>query len=117
MTKKFVVRDGVIENVIMCDDSYSVDGAELISAENVHGDIGWSVVDGVPVDPTPPPTEEELAASIRARRDGLLLKSDWTQLPDVPEGVKAAWAIYRQELRDITLQDGFPTEVTWPEQP
>jgi hypothetical protein len=53
---------------------------------------------------------------IRARRDALLAKSDWTQLPDVPLATKTAWAEYRQALRDITEQPN-PTEIVWPEPP
>lgn len=39
-----------------------------------------------------------------------------TQVADAPVD-KAAWATYRQALRDITAQQGFPWNVTWPEQP
>lgn len=53
---------------------------------------------------------------IRARRDGLLRQSDWTQLPDVPPATKEAWAIYRQALRDVTLQID-PFAIDWPVAP
>lgn len=43
--------------------------------------------------------EEYLRERMRARRDLLLQKSDWTQLPDSPVDVNA-WAVYRQALRD-----------------
>lgn len=54
--------------------------------------------------------------TIRARRDVLLAQSDWTQLPDVPLATKAAWADYRQALRDVTTQSD-PTNITWPVAP
>lgn len=57
-----------------------------------------------------------LALSIRKQRDILLVESDWTQIADAPVD-QAAWAIYRQALRDITSQAGFPYEVTWPTKP
>lgn len=59
------------------------------------------------------------AADVTAKRDKLLLDSDWTQLPDVPltEEQKAAWASYRQELRDIPQQSGYPFNVIYPTQP
>lgn len=62
--------------------------------------------------PTLPPTSEQ----IRQQRDILLLKTDWTQLPDAPLTTeqKTAWAVYRQELRDITKQAGFPNEINFP---
>lgn len=63
-----------------------------------------------------PPDLDVLATQVRDRRKGLLAASDWTQLPDAPVD-KAAWATYRQALRDITKQEGFPTNVNWPESP
>lgn len=56
------------------------------------------------------------AASVRKDRDKKLTASDWTQVADAPVD-KAAWATYRQALRDITAQAGFPHEVTWPTNP
>lgn len=53
------------------------------------------------------------AAEIRSTRDHLLAESDWTQVADSPVD-KAAWALYRQALRDISSQDGFPWTVIWP---
>jgi hypothetical protein len=56
------------------------------------------------------------AASVRAERNRRLADSDWTQLPDAPVD-QAAWAAYRQELRDVTAQTGFPWEINWPVEP
>jgi hypothetical protein len=53
---------------------------------------------------------------IRTRRDALLAQSDWTQLPDVPLEDKAAWATYRQALRDVTEQPD-PHNIVWPTPP
>lgn len=50
---------------------------------------------------------------IRAVRDQLLKDTDWTQVADAPVD-KAAYAEYRQQLRDITLQDGFPFNIVFP---
>lgn len=66
-----------------------------------------------------PPTEQETSAKaieVRAERNRLLTDSDWTQVKDAPVD-QAAWAAYRQALRDITQQAGFPWEITWPEMP
>lgn len=59
------------------------------------------------------------AAQVRSERDQLLSESDWTQMPDaINAGAdQDAWAIYRQALRDLTGQPGFPWDVTWPEAP
>ena len=57
--------------------------------------------------------------NIRAKRDKMLNNSDWTQVADAPltETKKTEWATYRQELRDITDQSGYPDSVTWPTKP
>jgi hypothetical protein len=56
------------------------------------------------------------AAQVRAERNTKLFESDWTQVADAPVD-KAAWAAYRQDLRDITAQAGFPWNINWPTQP
>jgi len=57
--------------------------------------------------------DAEQAARVRADRNARLSASDWTQLADAPVDA-AAWAAYRQELRDVPIQVGFPWEVQWP---
>ena len=59
------------------------------------------------------------AAESRYFRNILLDKSDWSQMPDISltESKKELWAQYRQALRDIPQQAGFPNEVTWPVEP
>lgn len=54
--------------------------------------------------------------TVRSKRDQKLAESDWTQVADAPVD-KAAWATYRQVLRDVPLQAGFPWNVSWPTQP
>ena len=56
------------------------------------------------------------AAEVRAERNTKLAATDWTQITDAAAD-KAAWATYRQALRDITGQAGFPWTMTWPTQP
>ena len=56
------------------------------------------------------------AAVNRQERNTKLASSDWTQVADAPVD-KAAWATYRQALRDVPTQTGFPWEVTWPTTP
>ena len=53
---------------------------------------------------------------VRSLRDMYLQESDWTQLPDVSNVDKTAWATYRQQLRDITTQ-ADPFNITWPSTP
>ena len=58
----------------------------------------------------------EQAKVVRDQRKTKLTESDWTQLADSTAD-KTAWATYRQSLRDITTQSGFPWEVVWPTTP
>jgi hypothetical protein len=60
--------------------------------------------------------ESAAAGNVRGFRDAQLVNSDWTQVADAPVD-KAAWATYRQALRDITQQAGFPWDVQWPTTP
>lgn len=57
------------------------------------------------------------AEAVRTERDRLLAESDWTQLKDVSEDVAQVWATYRQALRDLSQQAGFPWAVQWPTKP
>jgi len=59
------------------------------------------------------------ASGVRAQRDKLLAETDWIVIMHTEKGtnIPAAWEIYRQSLRDITSQPGFPHNVTWPEKP
>jgi len=78
--------------------------------------VGWTTSDK---------TAEEVqeyddthAASVRSERDALLSQSDWTQVSDAPVDA-AAWATYRQALRDITDHVNFPylDDADWPTKP
>lgn len=56
------------------------------------------------------------AAEIRLERNAKLISSDWTQIADATVD-KTAWATYRQALRNIPTQSGFPNTVVWPDAP
>lgn len=68
---------------------------------------------------TPEPTDEELAIKARAERNMKIAETDYYMMPDYPsdpnniEEMKA----YRQALRDIPKQGGFPSKFTWPDVP
>ena len=68
--------------------------------------------------------DAEKAAQVRAERDRLLAECDWVTLKAVDASndnlgiqLPQAWMTYRQALRDITAQDGFPWNVIWPDKP
>lgn len=79
---------------------------ELAKREAYNGEV---TVEDIPM------TEDEA----RAQRDKLLADTDWTQVLDAPidAETREAYRTYRQALRDIPEQDGFPETITWPELP
>lgn len=110
--KAHVIENGVVVNTIEVE---SLDFLPNL-VEATEGNIGWSYSNGVFTAPADESTDEDKAVLARARRDSLLSESDWTQVADAPVD-KAAWATYRQELRDIPAQEGFPNTINWPTEP
>jgi Phage tail assembly chaperone protein len=62
---------------------------------------------------------ENQASYVRKQRNAKLTACDWTQAPDNPiaSATKTAWATYRQALRDLPKETGFPWTMTWPTDP
>lgn len=54
---------------------------------------------------------------MRMERNARLAATDWTQAADVPQATKDKWAPYRQALRDVPQQPGFPDNIQWPAKP
>ncbi len=61
--------------------------------------------------------DEFNARMARRLRDIQLQQSDWTQMPDIEERKRTAWAKHRQALRDLPQQQGFPDTMIWPAKP
>jgi len=61
--------------------------------------------------------DAEQAKSVREQRNQKLGQTDWTQGKDIADNISTAWATYRQALRDVPSQAGFPWTVQWPTQP
>jgi hypothetical protein len=80
-----------------------VDG-EFTQDENGNWSMGYKL-EKLPLDIA--------SENVRSFRNQKLSESDWTQVADSPVD-KQAWATYRQALRDITAQDGFPLDIHWP---
>jgi len=87
------------------------DGVEQIDGKWF---IKWSVADME--QEAKDALDAQQAASQRAYRNTLLSDSDWTQVLDAPVD-QTAWAAYRQALRDVTAQEGFPWDIEWPVKP
>ena len=67
----------------------------------------------------PAPTTEELAAQARSQRDALIAATDYLMATDYPltDEKRQELTVYRQALRDVPEQPGFPTEIVWPTKP
>jgi hypothetical protein len=61
--------------------------------------------------------DTDKAKAVRNERNSLLAATDWTQCKDIPDETSSEWAIYRQALRDVPEQSGFPWNVVWPTKP
>lgn len=78
-----------------------------------YADQGWVEVEE---DPPIPPTEEEVKSTI----EQMLKNTAWTVASDdnrITKGERSEWITFRQALRNIPLQPGFPTAVVWPSEP
>ena len=74
----------------------------------------WAVENIPVVEPDPEPEPLSPAETVRAKRNELLFASDTMALAD---RITKVWRTYRQALRDVPAQSGFPTNVTWPTEP
>lgn len=64
-------------------------------------------------------SDEVAAANVRAERDKRIAETDWLVIKNLElnQNVPGKWEVYRQDLRDIPQQPGFPHEITWPVKP
>ena len=116
------VENGVVVDRVRVEPStvFNQGYAALFIVAPDEVDHGWTY-DGSKFIAPPEPSQEELdkqkSIDVRADRDARLAATDWTQLADVPQALKDKWAPYRQALRDVPQQAGFPENVTWPTKP
>ena len=91
---------------LRCEDEQLDTNLAIAKAESCNGEV---TVEDIPMN----------AEEARAKRDKLLEESDWTQVLDAPidAETREAYRVYRQALRDVPEQEGFPETITWPELP
>lgn len=75
---------------------------------------GWNIVEKTEAEVAD--ADARKAAEVRAERNEKLTATDWTQIADAPVN-SLAWANYRQALRDVPAQAGFPHNISWPVEP
>ena len=103
------------------DPSEGVDGNWTYAAPPGDGPHYWEAGEWVPCAAEPDVVAystgmDWVSAGVRKQRDALLAACDWTQVSDAPVN-QAAWAEYRQALRNVPSQEGFPMQVEWPVKP
>lgn len=111
--QKRSVTDGDLVGEIVTRECAS---SHVLSDEDVPMENAC-ISSGSVISVQPAASDAEKIALMREKRFMLLKTSDWTQLPDVPLATKEAWATYRQALRDITAQPGYPFNIIWPQAP
>lgn len=107
MIKFAIIKEGIVDNIAVANEALGENW--IVCGDDVRIGFLW---DGNAFS-EPPKDYDAQWFLIRARRNSLLIGCDWTQLPDAPVDA-AAWATYRQALRDITTQDN-PFSIVWPE--
>jgi hypothetical protein len=136
----YKIDTGQIDRIATCDDPelQLQEGEAYIEGE--ANDINYYVKDGEFVYRGPPPsvwsvwngtawidprTEQQIyddaSNDVRSQRDKLLSETDWTDTASAPvrlgQVVYDNWQLYRQQLRDVPSQPGFPFNVVWPVKP
>jgi len=106
-----VIENGLVVNTIEVD---SLDYMPNL-VEATEGGIGWSYSNGVLTAPADTRTDAEIAEDVRAIRGIKLTETDWSALGDV--AMTDEMKTYRQALRDVPTQAGFPNTIEWPTSP
>lgn len=110
--KYAIIENGKVSNIVLSETALD---ANWVEAKNAKiGDL-W---DGVEFS-TPPENTKDLENQVRLIRNGMLQASDWVVTKSVESNspIPAEWVSYRQSLRDIPQQPGFPQNVVWPQPP
>lgn len=87
---------------------------------NTRGDCSIQQVDGgYQIIQNPEPDDSMVAKAIRDKRDSLIGETDYYLMPDYPSTPQnlEELKVYRQALRDVPKQKGFPRGVRWPDVP
>lgn len=87
---------------------------------NTRGDCSIQQVDGeYQIVENPPVSIEVIAENVRSERNRRLAETDYYMMPDYPSDPNniEEMKVYRQALRDIPKQEGFPSKFTWPDVP
>ena len=113
---------GKITRIMSCfedevEGSLEDNEAALVKEGDITGKmVSEGVLTDIPEDQLVAETIKKAWRELRLSRRRLLSNSDWTQVPDAPVD-SAAWAVYRQQLRDLPANTTDPRNVEWPVPP
>lgn len=113
--KYAIIENGIVTNVVKADADFAAAQGWVACDGTVH--MGFAY-DGTTFSDTAERQAKLLEAktiSARTQRDALLAETDWWVLPD--RTVTQEQLDYRQALRDVPSQEGFPENVAWPVKP
>jgi hypothetical protein len=123
MKRCILDQSGVCVNIIVAEtEDPAFLSSEQSYAPDHNGEVGWVWGGSAWIEPVveaPALSHEDAAASVRRERDARLLASDWVVVLAYERGeaVPQLWLDYRQALRDVPTQVGFPYSVEWPTTP
>lgn len=119
----FVVKDGVVQNVIEIGGMSRAEYERLEQCVlvDVEGHLGVNIGDTYVTQTGLFYRDGERVDALNALtiREARLKASDYAMMPDYPcsEAERAGWIAYRQALRDLPQQAGFPKDIVWPDEP
>jgi hypothetical protein len=119
MSSRFaIIENQKVINIVLASPEVAAERGWIECPYEVG--IGWTF-DGVGEALPPEPDTEATASLVRLLRNNLLVESDKEVLFDrwslMTTEQQTAWTAYRQALRDVSLQEGFPFTIVWPIQP
>jgi hypothetical protein len=107
MIHYYIIKDGVVIAEGACQDD-QIKNVDLLGGELVY-------------ETDLPRASLALDTSALMKRQALLEASDWTDTVSAParlgQALYQSWQTYRQELRDVTNQPGYPNNIVWPTPP
>ena len=124
MMEKYTIHDaktGEITGGVFGNIRHIPPGSSYI--EGFWDSDQYSIVDGKPLrkedEVIARQEEEDLSHKLRRKRNLILSRTDWTQMPDAPldAAKKEEWKVYRQQLRDLPANTVDPRQVEWPTPP
>lgn len=121
MAKYAEIENGIVVNMSVCEADVAAERGLVLATDDaeIGGTYNGSTATFARKVVTDDRTDAEKENDARSERDGWLSQSDWAVMPDSPlsDSDKAAWQTYRQALRDVPAQAGFPDNITWPTKP